>query len=169
MMPSRRKSNSYSSVHSPNFSANTSYGYRDLINHFRDRRAFHMSHIDSGQNSRVEVRIAEGTVDPRNIRYWGLFLLHFFHKARYDWEMPENANWLTLDEGLDLLGLINKPDSENFYILDEHLAGLRQWILARTAAYSNFRDAQDNRRRAKELEGQLYQTPYGIDAEAVSR
>lgn len=170
IMPRRRKNNRFAPIQSTYFRAGHKYDLQAIRAAFSGRTAVNLGHYrwSASESNRIEVRIAEGSNDHRDVKNWVRFLLWLIDRAATALPDPENMNWLTLDEGMKVLGLVNDPDSEDFYVLSPALSELRQWILARAQAYANLRDGEKVRTRAKELETKLYETPYGMGAETLA-
>lgn len=139
LMPERRKKNTYCPVHSIFFTPNTKYSFQDMVSRgFQQRGALNWAWYR--ERKTVEIRIAEGTTDPDDVQNWVRFLLHFVERCK-TWPYPENVNWLTFEECLDLMGLRNDPEADIFWVLSPALVDMRRWLLERTKKYAGCRDA----------------------------
>lgn len=156
MMPNRRKSNHYCATHSIDFSPNENYRSERVLGSFNGRRAVNIG----GWIRRrcIEIRLAEGTNDPRNSKNWVRFLLHFVDQVK-NLPDPDNVNWVGLQKGLEILSLYSPGDQP--IVLSPALSEMRHWILARTKSYANARDGQERRDEATHLEETLYPHKYG--------
>ena len=158
MLPLIRKESGYCRNLSRRILANQKLSEAELRSQFSGRLSLNLSRYTLKKT--VEVRCFEGTEDYRNLRNLVIYLLHFMEMVKTRMPEPENLNWLSLEQGLELLGLLDRSGNT---ILDPTLSELRHWMLARTAAYSNFRDAVRNRQLAEKLQEQLYGGPYGCE------
>ncbi len=170
MMPKRRKRNRYCAIHSPTFRAGTTYDLNSIRRGFDGRNSINLGYYDWNSSNpsmkRIEVRIGEGSDDFRDMKNWIRFLLFFIDRVK-DLPAPENLHWYWSFDGLKLLGLMNDDRSKEFYILSPAISELREWILARMAAYANLRDGEKVRQWATEVHDQLYPTPYGMRTEPL--
>lgn len=166
MLPRRRLQNSFCSPQSNNFRSDTSYDLDDLRRGFGGRSTFNLSFYDryscDSSQKVVEIRCGEATLDSRCLKNWVRFLLHWFQRVR-DLPTPENMNWVTLKEGLRLLNLLPQKGEEEVLILSPALSELRDWILTRISCHANFRNARDQRARAKKLQTEFYPTQFGME------
>lgn len=149
MFPEHRKENNYCPTVSRYFEPNKTFTYQDLLQRgFRDRNALNTSWLSERET--LEFRIAEGTVDPTDVKNWTRFLIYFIQRAA---ELPptDKLNWLTLEDSLAFLGLLNTEEDEVFRILSPTLTELRLWILRRTKTHANHRDKEDIQERCSQM------------------
>lgn len=89
----------------------------------------------------VELRLPEGTLDPRDIHGWVHFMLLFMDTCTKK-SMPDDLTSVSsINQFLDVLGLL---DPEVFYILDEDLFRLKSWILTRFLKHSRVPEIKDS-------------------------
>lgn len=155
LMPRRRITSQYCHPSSRPFLSNQEYGLEELKGLIRGRGALNLSKLDRYQL--IEIRCGEGTEDPRNTKNWVRFVLQLCEVAKMS--MLNGANWWDLQEALDYLGLFPQPGK----ILSPAMSELREWILARTAAYAKFEDWEEVRAEAKSMHEHLYPSPYGVE------
>ena len=170
IMPRRRVNNQYCMPHSNFFNAGTGYNREVLRRGFSSRAAVNLGHYSSGSSDSdrrvIEIRIGEASNDYRHMKNWVRFVLYFIELVK-DLPNPTNVNWYTLEEALEMLELTNKPTAEEFLVLSPAINELREWILARTAAYAKFRDARNLRARAKKMLAELHPKAEEISAERL--
>jgi len=158
LVPHSRKGNRYCPPVSGSFQAHCDYDTTTIRESIHGRSAMNPGGWSHGT---FEIRLFEGTMDPRNIKNMCRLVLQMAQVVRTS-PVPENLHWFTLEEALAHLGLLNLGDRE-FLVLSPALSELRHWILARTAAYANCRDAEKVRRQATDLQRELYPKLYGVD------
>ena len=169
MLPARRKENDYCRRHSGSLTPNEAFDYETLLHRgFRDRRyALNPSAYHS--RGTMEFRVFEGTTNEVDLRNWLRFLFHLVDSCKILPD-PPNLNFLTMEESLYILGLLNEdqlpeqsrnhladhlPDMDTrFRIQDPQLVELRNWILRRIKVHANYPQDRDKlkARAAKPLE-----------------
>lgn len=149
LMPEARRRNRYCPMTSSKFEPSVSYTKQQLISMGTwQRGSLNLNRYN--EQKTIEIRLAEGSVDPNMVKNWTRFLLHFIERVKVV-APPEDVNWLTLEQSLNFLDFLNFPEEGKFRILSPALTETRTWLLQRANTYASYRDADSVRARTAEL------------------